>query len=1656
MHRFLSAILLLAPFWAAAQPDTRGREFWLGFMQNASGTQQISVRIAAEQATTGTVEVPLAGWSTAFSVPANGVVSVAVPNIYEVTGSESVLDRGVHITSVEPVTVTAVNYQNQTTDATQVLPITALGTSYRVDALEGTATAYQNGTYIFRSEFMVVATEDGTEVTITPTATTTAGHAPGVPFTVSLNAGQTYQVQALSGLTDLSGTTVVGTAQSGPCRPFAVFGGSMCAVVSCAACDHVNEQMEPVNTWGNAFHTVRLGNLSAWGYRILANENNTLVTIDGGSPVLLQAGQLHTVLNTTQPACINSSKPVSVSQLMQGATCAGTGDPSLLLLQADDRMSTSARFTTLTSTQANVYHYVSLVTHTGAISQLLLDGVPLSASLFSTYPGCAGLSQAKVQVSPGTHSISSPAGFLAYAYGVASGESYLYGVSNRMAEPMDPDTVICSNGSITLTAPIVLSNAQWTTASDPGTVLATGNSYTFTPDHNDVYRVDGVILPSGCPKHFEFQVGLPVEPQLNLTANGLPAASVCQFSSVQLGTGSVLDPQWFDLHWSPSTQVSDPAIPDPVAYPIQDTWYKLMVTSPVGCGSAVDSVLVTVQTSNIFALRTTTADDSICAGGITPLHAEVERVLYSDAFEGSAGTWWGSISGGSPDAACGSVTGQALYFNGGGTRSATSPPVDFSNGGMVHFALKIGAGAAPCDDAEPGEDVVLEYSTDGSTWNLLATFAEHAYPAFTQVDAAIPPLGPSGASTRLRWRQPLHSGAGQDNWSLDNLLITRYEDPTGQLSWTPGAALDNAQSATPAATPTGDTWFHAQVTGTSGCTYADSVLVHVAPAFTILPINDTTRCGIAGTQLQAQVSSGTGIQWSWLPATGLSSASVANPVASPSATTSYTVQATNSWGCMDDEQVTVAVSGLSTVAATASDQDLCHGESVNLASNVASTGAYSIAWTPAALVQDPASGATISDPVDTTTFICTATDAATGCTVSSAITVNVNPAYQLNMPADTTVCSALGHQLLISHNMAAPYQISWSPADQLNSGSILSPTILADTTTTYEVTLTDQSGCSVTGSTTVSVAFDNLITPVNVGACAGETLVLDAGFPGSTYAWNTNASTQSIAVTQPGQYTATITDANLCQAIKTFNVTFHPLPVVDLGPDLALCGQTSHVLDAGNAGSTILWNTGAVGSQLTVTATGTYSVTVSNANGCETSDAVHIALNPLPTDALQDITACEEQPPTLHAGNPGSTYAWSNGGTGESITPTASGTYSVAVTTAQNCTATFDAVVTLMPRVDVDLGPDMEHCEGDPVQLMAGPANLTYTWNTGATTPTLAPTASGSYSVTASNGYCSDADTVAVVIHPAPANLLTDRTECTGETIAWDAGNPGSDFVWSTGEHTQGISVTTAGTYSVTITTPEGCTATYAAAATFVAPPAVDLGADTVLCAGQLLILDAGNPGCTYLWSTGATSRTVPVGTGGQYSVAAENGFCSASDEVTVHFNPAPAKMPVHQFFTCLDEMPHSVEVDAGNAGATFLWDDGRTTQTIQATSYGWHIVTITNAFGCSLTDSALVNEFCSPTLFVPNTFTPNGDGRNDTWTAVGNNIVEYEMTVFDRWGGVLFRSTDVNVAWDGTLGGEPVPNDIYAFRVIYRLQENSSGKLGFEQTKLGHVQVLR
>lgn len=1641
---------------APASSD-RGKEFWVGFMQNVSGAMELRLKIASLNGTTGIVEMPLTGWSMPFTVAPNSVATVVVPNSAENTGSEVIRDLGIHVIAQDSVSLTAMNYQVNTSDATQVRPITGLGTRYRVDAYTGLPNF---GNY-YRSELLVLATEDGTEVIITPSVNTSNGRPAGVPFTVQLNAGQTYQVQAQTPVMDLTGTSIIGTAESGPCRPFAVFGGSVGAQIpiGCSAANHVYEQMFPVGTWGTAFHTFPLNGRSSYSWRVMADQDGTQVSVNGAAPFVLNAGQVHEENFVTQAVCITSDKPVSVVEMMQGTLCSGTiepGDPSTVQVIPDNNLSTKALYETQHSAFA-MLDRLSVVTPTAAIGQLLLDNVPVNPALFTTYPACAGYSYASLPVAAGTHKLASTAGFLAYTYGMnASGEGYFNTVGGVSIPAPPTDTLICSSEELTLAAPFPLENPVWTAASAPSTILATTNGFTFTPDHNDVYRLDGELPVSGCPKHFEFQVGLPVQPDLQLLANGSSTATVCQYAPAQLGSATALDPHWFDLQWSPAALVSDPESADPVAYPNATTWFKLSVNSPMGCGSAIDSVLVTVTPNDVYAVHSTTPDDAICAGNSTSLQMSVERVFRSDAFDPSPASWWAQVQGGSAAATCGAVSGNALYFNGAGTRSATTTPMDLSAGGWVHFALKIAAGAAPCDDAEPGDDVRLEYSLNGSSWTTLTTLNEASYPDFTAVDVAIPALGPSGTNARLRWRQLANSGAGTDNWALDNVLISRYDNSGLGLAWTPTTGLSTPTAATTNATPTGTTWYYATSSTALGCTRTDSTLITVAPAFSILPISDTTRCGSAGTQLQAAVTSGTGLSWSWSPSNGsLNSTSVADPIATPATTTTYTVTATNSIGCTDSEDVTVTVSRLAGLNVSADDLTLCQGEQAHLNVAINATGPSTIAWSPATGLDDPTSATPVASPTAPTTYLCTVTDNGSGCFLTSGVTLNVNTAYTIHASNDTTVCTALGLPLHVQHDVPAPYTISWTPATNLNAANIASPSILVDTSTTYHVEVTDANGCHVEDSTGVTVAFDNLITPVNVRACAGQPLVLDAGFPGSAYDWSTGEHTQAITVTTPGAYIATITDPQQCQAIKTFYASFDPLPVVDLGPDVALCGVTTHVLDANNAGNGVQWNTGPHTQQITVTSTGTYSVVVTTPEGCQASDAIHVSLDPLPVDALQDVTVCASTPPTLDAGNPGCGFQWSTDEATQTIVPDASGLYTVTVTTPANCSATFDAQVTLMPEIIVDLGPDTTLCTGQPLMLDAANPGDTFDWNTGAHTQTILVTATGTYSVQVSNGYCSAADAVQVSFDPLPTDELADITSCIDQPVTLDAGNTGSSYVWSNDSTTAGITVSAPGLYSVTITNAHGCSATYDAQVTFVDYPFVELGPDTALCDGQVLTLDAGNPGALYAWNNGPTTRTIDVTEGGLYNVSVSNGYCVSTDARQVTFLPVPAHLSQDVVNICFDELP-GIPLDAGNPGCLYVWSTGEHAQVIEVGAYGVYSVRITNLFGCTVEDSIQVEEFCPPSLFIPNTFTPNGDGLNDVWLPVGRNIAQFDLYVFDRWGGQVFHSTDPGHGWDGTINGEPAPNDNYAWRLAYRFVEKSDGGLGFEHKQFGSVQVMR
>lgn len=264
------------------------------------------------------------------------------------------------------------------------------------------------------------------------------------------------------------------------------------------------------------------------------------------------------------------------------------------------------------------------------------------------------------------------------------------------------------------------------------------------------------------------------------------------------------------------------------------------------------------------------------------------------------------------------------------------------------------------------------------------------------------------------------------------------------------------------------------------------------------------------------------------------------------------------------------------------------------------------------------------------------------------------------------------------------------------------------------------------------------------------------------------------------------------------------------------------------------------------------------------------------------------------------------------------------------------------------------------------------------------------------------------------------------------------------------------GVYSVVVTTPTICIDSADVRITFIPFPVVDLGPDTALCDTEQITLDAGNPGETFQWWDGSTSQTVTLYESADVWVSVYNGYCTTYDSVDVVFNPLPIPQLSEELTTCFDLPPHHLPLDAGNPECSFVWSNGDTAQVTLADAYGTYVVTITTPFECSIDDEVLIREYCPSALYVPNTFTPDGDGVNDLFFAMGNNLVDMELSIFDRWGELIYSGENAFAFWNGESNGSPVQDGVYIWKLNYRFMVDVNGTLGPEYEEMGHVTVVR
>ncbi len=311
----------------------------------------------------------------------------------------------------------------------------------------------------------------------------------------------------------------------------------------------------------------------------------------------------------------------------------------------------------------------------------------------------------------------------------------------------------------------------------------------------------------------------------------------------------------------------------------------------------------------------------------------------------------------------------------------------------------------------------------------------------------------------------------------------------------------------------------------------------------------------------------------------------------------------------------------------------------------------------------------------------------------------------------------------------------------------------------------------------------------SVSVCAGSTESFSiSAVPGAnSYLWNVPAG----SVIQSGQGTTTITvvfgttsgtvsvaGINACGTGTAMNttVTVNALPVVALGADITMCGS-SVMLDAGNAGSTYLWSTSAVTQIINVTASGSYNVSITDANGCMDADTISVVLNPIPVVNLgTDITQCGGTA-TLDAGNSGSTYLWNDNSTAQTNVASTSGSYFVSVTDVNGCTAndTINVTINTIPTVTASAAMDTVCLADNDVTLTGSPAGGAWA-GPGVTGNMFDPsTGVGTYSLvysfTDANG-CSSLDSTSVYVDVCTA--IGANTSAAGFNIF---PNPGDGHV---------------------------------------------------------------------------------------------------------------------------------------------------------------------------------------------------------------------------------------------------------------------------------------
>lgn len=692
----------------------------------------------------------------------------------------------------------------------------------------------------------------------------------------------------------------------------------------------------------------------------------------------------------------------------------------------------------------------------------------------------------------------------------------------------------------------------------------------------------------------------------------------------------------------------------------------------------------------------------------------------------------------------------------------------------------------------------------------------------------------------------------------------------------------------------------------------------------------------------------------------------------------YFIKVTDGTGCSITKKVSIIINPLP-VFDLGADKAICSGSSVTL--DAGATFA-SYAWTGA---KTGNAKTIVADVAGQYKLVVTDNN---GCKNADSLNVTQGTAVAIDFGGATkTICA--GSSVNLSPSVSGGdgnYTYKWS-----NAGSGTAANFNANSAGFYTLEVTDGKGCKDKDSAEVVVSSSLTVTLVDKSICTGDSIVINSGYSGAgyTFLWNTGETTSTITTKTAGVHSVDVTNGS-CNGSGTMTLTLNALPNVNLGADKNVCGTSTTLLDAG-AFASWLWSSGESTQTITKGA-GTYSVSVTDANGCKDSDTIAVLSVAKPNpNVLVDVQTCPNgnvnfDISSFDNGNGPYTYKWDNNTTAATLSITnisLGSTHYVDVTDKYGCTGRDSANITVKSNLAVQITgtPDTTMCAGSSITLAsnyntAGGYNLS--WSTGSTSDNITVSSAGLITLTVDDGNgCTGSDAMNIVVNAAPNMSLVPTTAsiCSGDaaSLGYNYG-AGYTYLWTPGNATTALlSATSGGTYKVKVTNAKGCVSDTDVVVTAHSKPLINIGSNVSACSGQTITLQdaSGQTGVTYKWtkvSTGnttvATTPTLQITTTDTYQLLVTDAFnCTNAQAIDAVFATTPSVNLINGLDSATICGTETLNLNAGNAGAgiTYSWTPGgAATQTITVANTGDYRVIVSNG-NCSDTDMVHVESVVLP-----------------------------------------------------------------------------------------------